>query len=807
MSEPSNETWAALLAHHRDVLTERAVTAEVAAERGYLSASDKAQLARYGFKNKGHLPPALVIPIHAPTGERVEHVLRADAPRLDKKGKTRKYEWPWGHSLRLDVPKRCQSAVRDPAVTLWVTEGALKADSLAAAGAGCVVGLNGTYGWRDPNGVLADWEYFALKGRRVRLTFDSDAMSKREVHTALGRFYALLASRGARPEVVYLPGGVDGAKVGVDDFLAAGHTLPDLEALAEPQLRPFTPYPRDNGATVQPLPVEPPPLAFEQDILARFKQDVRLRGVVGEETTAATVYLAISSRLLDQPVSLAVKGHTSSGKSFTVERTVEFFPPSAVLVFTAMSQRALVYSSEDYRHRTLVLYEVVALREGVEDDLTSYFVRSLLSEGRIEYPVTVRGPDGNWTTRTITKQGPTNMLLTTTKTHIHRENETRLLSLTTDDSREQTKRVMKALAEPSGQTVNLDEWQTLQTWLDSAEHRVTIPYASQLAENIPPIAVRLRRDFKALLALIQTHAILHQLNRKRDEQGRIIATVDDYAAVRDLVADVIAEGVGSTVSDIVRETVAAVAALTAGTDGADDDERGASARRIGERLDLDKSTVSRRIRTAADDGYLRNLEQRRGRPGRWVIGDPLPEEMALLPQPHNLTADESAGPEGGCTVAPDSEGERHNSEERDAARIPQGFSLLAEPAECRECGVLSDVEDHRGPVHPDCADELLVFADPIGPCDLCGQLCRSTLHGDPLHPNCAVSTGSTLDDEHDTLSRIANTFAGVERVDNVPVDEWEYVGKVVGPCRVCGAPCRSTFRGQPAHHHCVERAR
>ena len=33
-------------------------------------------------------------------------------------------------------------------------------------------------------------------------------------------------------------------------------------------------------------------------------------------------------------------------------------------------------------------------------------------------------------------------------------------------------------------------------------------------------------------------------------------------------------------------------------------------------LQLDKSTVSRRVRKARDGGYLRNLEERRGRPAR-----------------------------------------------------------------------------------------------------------------------------------------------------------------------------------------------
>ena len=82
---------------------------------------------------------------------------------------------------------------------------------------------------------------------------------------------------------------------------------------------------------------------------------------------------------------------------------------------TAMCERALVYSTEEYAHRTLVLYEAAALREGIEDNLTAYFVRSLLSEGRIEYPVTVRDKDGSFTTKTIVKEGPTNLIVTTTK--------------------------------------------------------------------------------------------------------------------------------------------------------------------------------------------------------------------------------------------------------------------------------------------------------------------------------------------------------------------------------------------------------
>lgn len=405
--------------------------------------------------------------------------------------------------------------------------------------------------------------------------------------------------------------------------------------------------PLNNSATAQHPPhsgpAKQPKLAFSQDIFAEFRVAVQLRGLVGEIATAQLLYLVITSRLLDKPISAGVKGHSSSGKSHTLDRVVEFFPDDAVVKFTAMSSKALVYRDDDYKHRTIIIYEVTGLREGNEEDLASYFVRTLLSEGRIDYDVTVRGEEGKFTTQRITKEGPTNLVFTTTKTHVHAENETRILSLNTDDSTAQTRNVLLALADESERSVDFVEWRQLQVWLQTAERRVTIPYARQIAEAVPPLAVRLRRDFSAVLALIRAHAILHQATRERDDTGRIIATIADYAAVRKLVIDVISEGIGATVSDRVRETVRAVDALGSG--------EGATVTAIAKYLEIDKSNASRRVRQAAGSGYIRNMEDKRGRPARWVAGDPLPEAVEVLPQPATLSISETHATSSCCAVA------------------------------------------------------------------------------------------------------------------------------------------------------------
>jgi hypothetical protein len=48
-------------------------------------------------------------------------------------------------------------------------------------------------------------------------------------------------------------------------------------------------------------------------------------------------------------------------------------------------------------------------------------------------------------------------------------------------------------------------------------------------------------------------------------------------------------------------------------------------------LQLDKSAISRRVADALDGGFLKNLEDRKGRPARLLIGEALPDNQEVLP--------------------------------------------------------------------------------------------------------------------------------------------------------------------------------
>jgi hypothetical protein len=367
-------------------------------------------------------------------------------------------------------------------------------------------------------------------------------------------------------------------------------------------------------------------LAQSPDILEEFSRDLEACRVVGERINAEILFLALVSRLLDKIVSVAVKGPSSGGKSYLVKLVMSFFPASAFCRFTAMSEKTLLYTEEPLSHRHIILSEAA----GLSGDFQEYVIRTLLSEGFLEYEFVEKTSDG-LRPRRITKEGPTGFITTTTRDKLHVENETRYLSLTVTDTREQTRRVFRALADGRTEEPNRGRWHALQTWLEAGEHRVDIPYAGVLAEKMGDVAVRLRRDFSVILSLIKAHAILHQATRERDAQGRIVATLADYARVRDLVSGLIAEGVEATVPKTIRETVEAVENVI---DGWDEDH--ATNKAVAEELKIDKAAASRRVRSAIGRGYLKNLEDRNGHPARLVLAESMPEDQEILPTPEEL---------------------------------------------------------------------------------------------------------------------------------------------------------------------------
>jgi hypothetical protein len=223
--------------------------------------------------------------------------------------------------------------------------------------------------------------------------------------------------------------------------------------------------------------------------------------------------------------------------------------------------------------------------------------------------------------------------MTTTEAVIDAEMDTRLLSVSTDDSPEQTRAVIELTAEQEERIecpVDFDRYHSAQRWIAKhGEKRVVIPFASALAKEFPTTSPRIRRDFITTLCLIRSHAIWHQLRRDKDEHGRVVATPDgDYAPIRFLVGNVIGEAVDVSVPPAIRETVEAVTDLISeqGTNGPGH----VTVKAVEKHLGVGQAIYGRVSRALAK-GYLINKAAKDERGKKLVVGTPLPGDEEFLP--------------------------------------------------------------------------------------------------------------------------------------------------------------------------------
>jgi biotin operon repressor len=161
---------------------------------------------------------------------------------------------------------------------------------------------------------------------------------------------------------------------------------------------------------------------------------------------------------------------------------------------------------------------------------------------------------------------------------------------------------------------------------------------------VPADHVRMRRDFRQLLTVIETIAMLYQRQRESDGDGRIVATLDDYGRARTLLIDVFQVATSGGVTAAVRDTVDAVSRLYA--------DEPLTKQQVADELGLSKDTAWHRVKRAISLGYLSNDEARKGRPAQIRPGEPLPGERPALPTVTDLRSRVSERPETLSTLQP-----------------------------------------------------------------------------------------------------------------------------------------------------------
>jgi hypothetical protein len=376
-------------------------------------------------------------------------------------------------------------------------------------------------------------------------------------------------------------------------------------------------------------------LATVPDILAKLGEEFTATGFAGAVSCPLLVFLVSYTRFDKRLASLCFKGGSSAGKSAVLDWALRYLPETAYIYRSGLTPEALVYSGEDFRNRHLVIAELAGIggRDG------NKWLRMLLSENVIEKEVTNFGAMADGGTTKFRKEGPTGVIFTTTEAKLHPEDETRIISRWIDGGAEANRAVLLAQAQELGQESRrepvIEPWHALHDWVQVGPKLVTIPFARDLAEMVDPTEDRIKRDFPQILSLVRAHARLHQANRQI-EDGKIVAELQDYAAVWRLLGDAMEMAAGAMVEPQVASVVEMVTSVASSRA---EYREGVPLFVIAEKFAGDasrgKSWASKWINRTVAQGYLIN-DSRPGHPMKLLPGDPLPGQRRIFPTPEEL---------------------------------------------------------------------------------------------------------------------------------------------------------------------------
>lgn len=283
------------------------------------------------------------------------------------------------------------------------------------------------------------------------------------------------------------------------------------------------------------------------NLLGAIRQDIGHMGLVGEASSGLLAYLSMASRKLNQPLSVVVRGVSSSGKNAVVRAPAKLIPPDQIMNATSMTTNVLYRLKDKLKNKVLIGGERKRVNDDAQADATGP-LRQLISEGYISKLICVR-KGNDWVDTQLEAEGPVAYLETTTVDSIFDEDLNRMVQIWTDESADQTRNVLRSVARIYTPNAKEIDQQAIirrhHEFQDALEFQdVRIPYAEALAEIIPSHNLQWRRAFWQVMSCIEALAMLHQFERELTEEGYLQATWGDYEQARRLLVGPLKHSVG-----------------------------------------------------------------------------------------------------------------------------------------------------------------------------------------------------------------------------------------------------------------------
>ena len=290
---------------------------------------------------------------------------------------------------------------------------------------------------------------------------------------------------------------------------------------------------------------EKPLSSYELEQCQRFGQQANLMkklngligqsGIVGEEKNRLFLFCIASSHRMKKTLNVVVQGSSGSGKTHLIKKVSDLMPQQRVKRFTRITEKSFYnYGEFDLVNRLIVLEDYDGMKEEAEFALRELQSNEqLISSTSKKDEVTGEIKSGENIVR-----GPIASMVATTQGEMYHDNSTRVFFIIVDESKEQTKAIIKYKNQLSAGEIDKQEAEKATVFVQNficSLKPLAVKNTWLKHIDLPVNLDQQRRLHSLFEAFCEQVTLLHQHGRKRDKQGRVITEKQDVETAIELM--------------------------------------------------------------------------------------------------------------------------------------------------------------------------------------------------------------------------------------------------------------------------------
>lgn len=259
-------------------------------------------------------------------------------------------------------------------------------------------------------------------------------------------------------------------------------------------------------------------------------------GIVGEENNRLLQFVTASTYKMNYNLHILYQGSSGSGKTHTIKQIALLMPPEDVIYLTRVTDSSLYnYKGGEFMFKLIVFEDMDGLKE---DALLA--VREMISNKKLSSSTSVKDKRGNADGKIKEVEVSFASLSATTKGELYEDNMSRIIVLSVDESKEQTKRIIAYKNQLYQGKIDRKEQEKTRYFLRDCVRLLQVlevvnPFAHlvELPENVH----KPTRMHDLVMGVINQIVILNQYQRKRTKNNEIIAEKEDIIQGLELMKD------------------------------------------------------------------------------------------------------------------------------------------------------------------------------------------------------------------------------------------------------------------------------